>query len=67
MGWGHSSYEHAINAAHKAGAKKLVLFHHDPNRTDDQLAGFEEAYRRRIAGKTPVQVMMAREGLMVEA
>jgi phosphoribosyl 1,2-cyclic phosphodiesterase len=67
MGWGHSSYEHAINAAHKAGAKKLVLFHHDPNRTDDQLAEFEETYRRRIEGKTPVQIMMAREGLTLEA
>jgi phosphoribosyl 1,2-cyclic phosphodiesterase len=67
LGWGHSSYEHAINAAHKAGVKKLVFFHHDPNRTDEQLTEFETAYRRRIEGKTPVQIMMAREGLTVEA
>jgi ribonuclease BN (tRNA processing enzyme) len=67
MGWGHSSYEHAINAAHKAGAKQLVLFHHDPNRNDEQLAEFEDVYRRRVEGKTPVRIMMAREGLTVEA
>jgi phosphoribosyl 1,2-cyclic phosphodiesterase len=67
IGWGHSSYEHAVNAAHKAGVKKLVLFHHDPNRTDKQLAELEAAYRRRIAGKTSLELLMAREGLVVEA
>jgi phosphoribosyl 1,2-cyclic phosphodiesterase len=66
-GWGHSSYEQAINAAHKARVKKLILHHHDPNRTDDQLSSLEETYRRRIAGKTPLEIMMAREGLAVEA
>jgi phosphoribosyl 1,2-cyclic phosphodiesterase len=67
LGWGHSSYEHAINSANKARVKKLVLFHHDPNRTDDQLEEFESAYRNRIRGKTNVEIMMAREGLLVEA
>jgi len=67
VGWGHSSYEHAINAAHKAGVKKLVLFHHDPNRTDEQLEKLEMEYRQRIAGKTNMQLMMAREGLVIEA
>ncbi|MDR1899369.1 MAG: MBL fold metallo-hydrolase [Treponema sp.] len=67
LGWGHSSYEHAINSAHKAKVKKLVLFHHDPNRTDDQLEGLESEYQARIRGKTKMEVMMAREGLVVEA
>ncbi|QQO09452.1 MBL fold metallo-hydrolase [Breznakiella homolactica] len=67
VGWGHSSYEYAINAAHKAGVNKLVLFHHDPNRTDVQLEDLETAYRRRLAGKTTMEIMMAREGLTVEA
>jgi ribonuclease BN (tRNA processing enzyme) len=67
LGWGHSSYEHSINAANKAGVKKLILFHHDPNRTDAQLGELEQNYRRRIAGKTAMQIMMAREGLRVEA
>ncbi len=67
QGWGHSSYEHAINAAHKADVRKLILFHHDPNRTDDQLEKLENEYQARIRGKTKLEVMMAREGLVVEA
>lgn len=66
-GWGHSSYEHAINAAHKAEVKKLVMFHHDPNRSDDQLAELEASYRRRVEGRTPMEILMAREGLTIEA
>jgi ribonuclease BN (tRNA processing enzyme) len=67
LGWGHSSCEHAINCAHKARVKKLILFHHDPNRTDEHLAELEKEYRSRVAGKTTVDVLMAREGLRVEA
>jgi phosphoribosyl 1,2-cyclic phosphodiesterase len=67
MGWGHSSYEHAINSANKAHVKKLVLFHHDPNRTDSQLAELEAGYKTKVRGKTSMEVMMAREGLTVEA
>jgi ribonuclease BN (tRNA processing enzyme) len=67
LGWGHSSYEHAINAAHKARVKKLVLFHHDPNRTDEQLEQLEANYRAKVHGRTKMELMMAREGLLVEA
>ncbi|MDR1143424.1 MAG: MBL fold metallo-hydrolase [Spirochaetaceae bacterium] len=67
LGWGHSSFEHAINMANKAKVKKLILFHHDPNRTDEQLAQLEQDYQKRIAGKTSMQVMMAREGMLLEA
>jgi phosphoribosyl 1,2-cyclic phosphodiesterase len=67
LGWGHTSFEHAINSANRAKVKKLVLFHHDPNRTDKQLEELETGYQRRIAGKTSMQIMMAREGLTVEA
>jgi len=67
IGWGHTSFEHAINSAHKAKVKKLLLFHHDPNRTDKQLEELEQNYQKRIAGKTRMQIMVAREGLTVEA
>jgi phosphoribosyl 1,2-cyclic phosphodiesterase len=67
LGWGHSSYEHAINSANKARVKKLVLFHHDPNRTDEQLERLEKEYQAKVRGKTKMEVMMAREGLLVEA
>jgi phosphoribosyl 1,2-cyclic phosphodiesterase len=34
VGWGHSSYAHAIDAARQAQVKKLLLFHHDPGHDD---------------------------------
>jgi ribonuclease BN (tRNA processing enzyme) len=37
LGWGHSSVPEAIDFAHAAEARKLVLFHHDPARTDHQM------------------------------
>ncbi len=62
IGWGHSTYEHAINSAHKAGVKKLILFHHDPLRTDEQLDTLAEKYRSAIKGRTSLQIEIAQEG-----
>ncbi|MDR0997528.1 MAG: MBL fold metallo-hydrolase, partial [Treponema sp.] len=42
LGWGHSYYEFALESALKAEVKKLVCFHHDPRRTDAELAALEE-------------------------
>jgi ribonuclease BN (tRNA processing enzyme) len=67
QGWGHSSYEHAIRAADLAGVKKLVLFHHDTNRTDAELARLEILCRGKIKDKPRPEILMAREGLTVEA
>jgi len=36
-GWGHSTFEQAIELAHAAGVKKLGLTHHDPTRKDTEL------------------------------
>lgn len=33
-GWGHSSWHDGVRIAQQAGAKTLVLFHHDPDSTD---------------------------------
>jgi len=33
-GWGHSSWREGAKIAREAGAKTLVLFHHDPDSTD---------------------------------
>jgi phosphoribosyl 1,2-cyclic phosphodiesterase len=37
LGWGHSSVADAVAFAAIAGVDRLVLFHHDPMRDDDQL------------------------------
>ena len=44
VGWGHSTFEHAIASANRAGVKKLILFHHDPDRTDDQIDELAKTY-----------------------
>jgi ribonuclease BN (tRNA processing enzyme) len=66
LGWGHSSYEYAIEAAVMANVKKLVIFHHDPNASDDDLAALEAKYKKMLKGKSP-EIIMAREGLLLEA
>ena len=35
--FGHSAIDYAVELARRAEAKRLMLFHHDPPRTDDQL------------------------------
>jgi phosphoribosyl 1,2-cyclic phosphodiesterase len=41
-GWGHSSYEQAVECARLAGVKRLVLTHHDPSHNDAFLAKVEK-------------------------
>ena len=65
-GWGHSSFEWAINSAHKAGVKHLVLFHHEPVRCDQELDALHQAYLKSIRGKTNMKVSLAQEGRTFE-
>lgn len=37
IGWGHSTWQQGVRVAVAAQAKQLVIFHHDPDRTDDML------------------------------
>lgn len=37
VGWGHSTWQEAVRLADAANVKTLVLFHHDPGRSDDEL------------------------------
>ncbi len=48
MGWGHSCYEDVIQVAMDANVQRLLLFHHDPDRTDDQVESIVEAARRLV-------------------
>ena len=47
VAFGHSAMDYPVQLAAHAGAKHVLLFHHDPNRTDDELdacvARFSEA------------------------
>jgi ribonuclease BN (tRNA processing enzyme) len=37
-GWGHSTYDEAVQLALDAGVSQLILFHHSPDRTDDRVS-----------------------------
>ncbi len=37
IGWGHSAIAHVVDFARLAEVERLVLFHHDPYHTDDEL------------------------------
>jgi len=62
-GWGHSDYSTALELAVKAGVKHLILFHHEPSRTDKAEALIEKKCRE-LAGKhsTDIKIEAAREG-----
>jgi phosphoribosyl 1,2-cyclic phosphodiesterase len=65
MGWGHSPMETAINTCARAGVRKLVIIHHDPERTDAQIDELQATYRAHIAGKTTMELVFAVEGMVV--
>jgi phosphoribosyl 1,2-cyclic phosphodiesterase len=58
--YGHATVDEAIQLAAECGARLLVLFHHSPARTDDQL----DALAGGLAA--PLPVMLAREGQVLE-
>jgi phosphoribosyl 1,2-cyclic phosphodiesterase len=65
-GWGHSSYEEAAELAAEAGAKRLVLFHHEPEHDDGAMDALLAAARRAAqpyGGKAPLEVVAAQEGM----
>ncbi len=41
VGWGHSTWQAGVELARAAGVKQLILFHHDPRRSDDAVAELE--------------------------
>jgi ribonuclease BN (tRNA processing enzyme) len=58
---GHASVEYACSLAAAAGARALLLFHHSPERTDEQL----DSIVANSAGG-PVPVSAAYEGLQLD-
>lgn len=61
QGWGHSTWQMAVDVARAAGAERLALFHHDPAHSDDMLAKAEREAQAVFPG-----AMMACETLTIE-
>lgn len=64
-GYGHSSHLEAVDLAIAAGAKRVALFHHNPVHDDDTLDRMCGEARERAAG-SPVSVLMARDGMVID-
>jgi len=66
IGWGHSSLSSVVSLALDANVGKLLLFHHDPNHTDEMIDKMVERARALVAksGK-PLEVEAAREGAKI--
>ena len=58
MTWGHSYPEYAVGLCEAAGVKHIVLYHHLPDATDEDLDALEAHW----ASHTAPRVTVAREG-----
>jgi phosphoribosyl 1,2-cyclic phosphodiesterase len=67
VSWGHSSFSDAVTFAGMCKAGKLVLFHHDPSRSDEALEDIETSaghiWGSEPNGSAPV---LAREGMEID-
>jgi phosphoribosyl 1,2-cyclic phosphodiesterase len=61
-GWGHSPARAGVVLAERAGAKRLALFHHSPDATDDMI----DEVVQQTAQRTSVPVFAAGEGAYVD-
>ena len=64
-GWGHSPIEYVVESAQRADIKRLVIFHHDPQRTDSQI----NLLSKKLNCAKPngqMEVIFAREGMTLE-
>jgi ribonuclease BN (tRNA processing enzyme) len=63
LGWGHSTYVEAVTLAQMAGARSLILTHHDPGRSDAQVEKIIAQARKLAANSTNLYYLdAAREG-----
>ncbi|HSA88432.1 MAG TPA: MBL fold metallo-hydrolase [Burkholderiales bacterium] len=60
VGWGHSTWQEGVRLCRAAGAKRLAVFHHDPEHDDEMLDGIAREVARELPGS-----IVARDGLVV--
>ncbi len=59
QGFGHSTYEMALDAKKQINAEKLVFFHFDPSYNDEKLNELNHSFGKEDA-------IMAKEGLEID-
>jgi len=66
-GWGHGCVDDSVVLALRAGVKKLVLFHHDPDHDDRTIDAFVKHARALVKKRNgKLKVEAAREGMTIE-
>jgi len=66
-GWGHSTYGDAVALALESGVETLVLFHHSPDRSDDDVdACLAECRAACLRSGRTLRIIAAAEGLELE-
>jgi ribonuclease BN (tRNA processing enzyme) len=63
--WGHSTVAYAVRVAAESGAKRLVLFHHDPSHSDRDIDKLTSVARRMQDAKRLTEVTAASEGTTI--
>jgi phosphoribosyl 1,2-cyclic phosphodiesterase len=63
--FGHSTVDYAVRLGIRAGARRLVLFHHDPFRDDTQVDGIVK-HCRELASPADIEIEAAVEGSVIE-
>jgi ribonuclease BN (tRNA processing enzyme) len=65
IGWGHSSVDSAVAYANAVGARRLVLFHHDPSH-EDRLLEQLEVEAASLTDERSEPPVLAREGMVLD-
>jgi phosphoribosyl 1,2-cyclic phosphodiesterase len=65
LGWGHSAISHTVTMGRRANVTQLILFHHDPSHTDDDL---DRLLVRAVElwGHAPNPPIVAYEGMVLD-
>lgn len=63
--WGHCTVDYAVHVAATAGAKRLALFHHDPERHDVAVDALLDHARQLGAARGLTEVIAGAEGMTV--
>jgi phosphoribosyl 1,2-cyclic phosphodiesterase len=62
VGWGHSSVDDTVRFAELTDARRVVLFHHDPQHSDHELEALLE-HACEVSGRD--DLVLAREGMEI--
>ena len=63
LGWGHSTFRQSLRLAEEGEVKKLLFFHHDPERSDDEVDEIVDRIRdEALADGSAVELGAAAEG-----